>query len=94
MFRKPRRRIVYDSTVEAELERKLDEHERLYEIMRFFEWLLERTPGNEYAVRLPPPNDDVWLIRTEDTPLSNVPSVRLLYSFDDEEVRFIGIKVD
>lgn len=93
MFRKPERKIVYDSTVEATLERALDEHERLYEVMRFFEWLLERSPDSGHAEQMPPPNDDVWLIRTEDTPLTGVPSVRLLYTFDDEKVVFIGAQV-
>lgn len=94
MFRRPKREIVYDSTVKRVLERKLDEHERLYEVMHFFEWLLERTPDNEYAEQLPPPYEDVWLIKTGDTPLLNVPSVRLLYSFDEETVLFISILVE
>lgn len=94
MYRKPGRKIVYDSTVERVLERKLDEHERLYEVVRFFEWLLERSPENGHAEQLPFPHDDVWLIKTGDTPLSNVPSVRLLYRFDDESVTFISIQVE
>lgn len=93
-FRRRRRRIIYDSSVEAELERKLEEHDRLYELVRFFEWLLERTPDNDYAQQLPAPNDDVWLIRTEDTPLTGVPTVRLLYTFDEETVTFVGLRIE
>lgn len=94
MFRKPRRKIVYHDFVQQAILDRIDEYPRLYELMKFFEWLLERQPNNAFAEQLEPPIDDFWLIKSDDVPLVQVPSVRLIYCFDDETVTFWGIHID
>ena len=94
MFRKSKRRIIYNEFAKQVILDKADEHKRLYEVMKFFEWLLERQPENEFAQQQEPPFDEFWLIKSEDIPLSNIPSVRLLYRFNDEHVEFWGLSVE
>ena len=93
-FRRRRRRIIYDSRVERILDREMEAHTRLYELMRFFEWLLERSPATDHATRMPPPNEDIWLIKTEGIPGVDVPDATLQYTFDDETVTFINIRIE
>ena len=92
MFRRRRRRIVWDDFAKVPLLEAAQHHERLYDVVRMFEWLLERQPDNNFAEPL---DDTFWWIKSEDLPLHGpgVPSIVLIYYFDDDTVTFWGARV-
>jgi hypothetical protein len=93
LFRRPRRRIDWSEQVKATCLAEVDQHPRLYEAIKALEWLLERNP--EAGTALPLPYQDYWFIKTDDlSSTQNLPSIRLIYRFDDQTVYFWGIHID
>lgn len=93
MYRKARRRVEWDEHVKVTVLKEIDKYPRLYEVIKHFEWLLERQPDNNFAKNL---GEGYWLIVSESLPLrdTDIPRVRLVYKFNDQVVYFWGIKID
>lgn len=90
--RKPRRTIRYHAVAENQLESAIEEHDRVYEMVKSLELLLERHPDNYLAQRMPRPNDDLWIIRLGGVP-GHSPSITYIYTWDDAVVHVIQASV-
>lgn len=94
MLRKSRRRIVWEDAAQRQAVAKIDAYPRLYEVIKNFEWLLERQPDNHFAQRI----DAVfWLIKSDSLFIprrSTVPEVTLIYYFDENTVTFWDIRIE
>ena len=93
MFRKPRRRIRYTERAEAATDAKIDVYERLYEVLKSLEWLLERDPEIEFSEVLPHPHEDFRIITYDAGYLLGVPEVVAIYRYDDEEVEIWDLRI-
>ncbi|WP_457653041.1 hypothetical protein [Rhodocaloribacter sp.] len=93
MFRRRRRRIVWDEYVKRQVLALIDDYPRLYDVMRNFEWLLEKQPANNFAEQI---DETFWLIKSDDLYLphrAGIPQVTLIYRFDDTTVTFFDIRI-
>lgn len=93
MFRRARRRIEWTETVKVQVLQAAERWERLYEVIKNLEWLLERQPDNAFAEQL---DEEFWLIKSESLFFerrAGIPGVLLIYRFDDEVVTFWNVRV-
>ncbi len=92
-MRKRRRRIIWDDHAKHPALEAAEKYERLYDVIRMLEWLLERQPDNNFATQL---DETFWIIESKDFPLPErgLPRVTLLYYFDDEAVTFRDIRIE
>ena len=93
MMRRPRRRIIWTEHAQIPALEAAEKYERFYEVVRNFEWLLERQPDNNFAERL---DEKFWLIKSDGLPLegAGIPGTWLIYYFDDTTVTFWSIRID
>ena len=93
MIRRRRRRIIWDEYAQRPALEAAEKYERLYDVIRMLEWLLERQPDNNFASQL---DETFWIIESKDFPLSGpgIPKVTLPYYFDDETVTFWDIRIE
>jgi len=85
------RTIVEDECVSDELTKLIKNHPRIDDLWEAWKWRLSRDPITDAT----PINDNVMIIKTSSANLSfGVPSIAILYSFSEDEVRVFGIKHD
>lgn len=92
MFRKPGRTTEMDSRVEEVITTRLDDCDRLDDVVRALMWLLERLPDNDRSEHIP--GHDAWIIKTEALPGLESPAVTLIYRFDDASVTWGMIRIE
>jgi len=93
-YRRRRRRVDYSAYASTPLIEAAERYERLYEVIKLLEWLLERQPDNRFASQV---GDGHWLIKSEDGPPMfgpGIPGVTMIYTFDDEVVTIWGARVE
>ncbi len=89
----PLRSVVYEEAAARHVDEQTSHHLRLPDIMQYLEWQLARKPANRYAEQMPFPNADVWLFKIGPYPALGIPSVLVLYRFDDERVTIWNVRV-
>lgn len=93
------RTVVKEESVTDFIDREVQNHPRLREVIRGLEWLLSREPRQDAAEIVPGSTEQfgrpMHLIKTEDLRFHDAgPPLRLLYHFDEERVVFWGIGFD
>ncbi|GMQ81560.1 MAG: hypothetical protein BMS9Abin05_0992 [Rhodothermia bacterium] len=94
MFRRRRRKILWDEHAEREVLRYVDRYPGLYDAIRSLEWLLEHDPANSQADRI---RDKYWLIksnRASGIGDAGLPEILLIYHFDEKSVTFWDMRIE
>ncbi len=93
MIRRRKRRIIWEEHAKRPALEAAEIYPRLYDVIRNFEWLLERHPDNDFAEQI---DETFWIIKSEAFPLSGpgVPRATLIYTFDDKTVTFRDIRIE
>ncbi len=91
--RRPQRSFRYGARFEAAAWEAVEKYDRLYDIIRDLEWVLERYPGAPPSEQI---SDEFWLFDSVflRTSAGHVyPRVKLLYRFDEKTVEFWSMEV-
>lgn len=86
------REIVKEHVVSEMIDSEAAKYDRLYEIIMGLEWRLAREP--EGGMVIPGTNPLKYLMKLSANKSLGLPSVLILYDFNDIQVRIYRIKID
>ena len=86
------RSVAYDPPADAARRAAEQQYARIEDVFSSLEWLLARTPN--VGTLLPPPAGSVYVyVRETDPLLPNIPTIWILYSYDQHYVFVHALKV-